>query len=89
MTLSGSNLKLDLEMVMLPQIPRIREGSGNLMGQVFLENLTLFLEMGNLFLVKMGVLSGAKMGPKKWSLVTIFLSFYFILFIDFLCFILF
>ena len=49
MTLSGSNLKLDLEMVMLPQIPRIREGSGNLMGRVFLENPTLFLEMGNLF----------------------------------------
>ena len=49
MTLSGSNLKLDLEMVMLTQIPRIWEGSGNLMGRVFLENPTLFLEMGNLF----------------------------------------
>ena len=49
MTISGSNLKLDPEMVMLPQIPQIWEGSGNLIGWVFLENPTLFLEMGNLF----------------------------------------
>ena len=55
MTLSEYNLKLDLEMVMLTQIPRIREGSGNLMGRVFSENPTLFLEMGNLFFGQNGV----------------------------------
>ena len=59
MTLSGSNLKLDLEMVMLPQIPRIREGSGNLMGRVFLENPTLFLEMVALFWGQNGELLAA------------------------------
>ena len=42
---SEYNLKLDPERTLLPQIPQNWEGSGNLMGQVFLENLTLFLEL--------------------------------------------
>ena len=49
MVLSGALFGSALEMTMLPQIPQIWEGSGNLMGRVFLENPTLFLEMGNLF----------------------------------------
>ena len=63
-------------MALLPQIPQNWEGSGNLMGQVFLENLTLFLEMVALSGVKVGVVTGVKMGtlsglnlriPLKWG----------------------
>ena len=71
-------------MALLPQIPQNWEGSGNLMGRVFSENPTLFFwKWWPFFLVKMGVLSGAKMGPKKWSLATIFLSFYIFLYFSF------
>ena len=67
MAISGFNLKLDPEMVMLPQIPQIWGGSGNLMGQVFLENPTLFLEMVALFWVKMVALFLGQNGGPFWS----------------------
>ena len=46
MQLSGSNLKLDPEKNLLLAAPEppIGKGSGVLMGRVFSENLTLFLE---------------------------------------------
>ena len=68
MAITGFNLKLNPVMAMLPQIFQIWDGSGTLMGWVFLEDTTLFLEMVALFWVKMGVLSGLNLRvPLKWG----------------------
>ena len=71
-TISGSNLKLDPEMVLLLAAPEppIGKGSGVLMGRVFSENLTQFLEIVALFLGQNGGPFWVKMGSfleSKWG----------------------